>query len=122
MASLQDTKDAINQSHENIVATQDIIGSIKTVADKVGDESQQMTGVFHSCNDTIDAFTQNIDDSKQYFTDVSDHVESLKEKITRIANTMTTGQLAWMTKSRILMESFMQEGFLESCQRCLAGS
>lgn len=83
VASLQDTKDAINQSHENIVATQDIIGSIKTVADKVGDESQQMTGVFHSCNDTIDAFTQNIDDSKQYFTDVSDHVESLKEKITR---------------------------------------
>ncbi len=80
--SLEDTKNAIMQSHEEIKATQGIIGSIKNVADDVGVQSAEMTNVFGSCDSTIDAIASSIDDSNQYFSNVTNEISDLKDKIT----------------------------------------
>lgn len=81
--SLDKTKEAIEQSHSEIVATQDIIGNIKNVADEVGQQSQEMTGVFLKCDESIDAISGSIDDSNQYFGNVTDSIVELKNKITK---------------------------------------
>lgn len=81
--SLGKTKEAIEQSHTEIVATQEIIGNIKTVADEVGDQSQEMTGVFAKCDESIEAISGSIEESNRYFGNVTDSIVELKNKITK---------------------------------------
>ena len=81
--SLNKTKEAIEQSHTEIVATQEIIGNIKTVADEVGDQSQEMTGVFAKCDESIEAISGSIEESNRYFGNVTDSIVELKNKITK---------------------------------------
>ncbi len=81
--SLGKTKEAIEQSHNEIVATQEIIGNIKTVADEVGDQSKEITVVFQKCDESIDAISGSIEDSNKYFNNVTDSIVELKNKITK---------------------------------------
>lgn len=83
VASIENTRAAIETSHEKIVSTQDTISGIKDVAESVTIQSGQMTDVFKGCQDAMDAISDNIDDSVQYFGQVDDDIENIKVKITK---------------------------------------
>ena len=83
MSSLEDTRSAIEQSHQRITETEEVINSIRQVADSVRDEGEQMGRVIRSCDDEIDKVSGNIEESKEYFNDVSKNVQQLKNKITK---------------------------------------
>lgn len=83
MESLEDTRAAIDQSHARISETEEIINSIRQVADNVRDEGDQMSAVIKSCDQEIDNVAGNIEESKEYFSDVSLNVKQLKNKITK---------------------------------------
>ncbi len=83
VASLEDTRAAIDQSHQRISETEEIINSIKEVADSVRDEGEQMGMVIQTCDHEIDSVAGNIEESKEYFEDVSKNVKQLKNKITK---------------------------------------
>ncbi len=83
VASLEDTRAAIDQSHERISETEEVINSIKDVADSVRDEGEQMSQVIKSCDNEIDNVSGNIEESKEYFSDVERNVKQLKNKITK---------------------------------------
>ena len=40
-----------------------------------------MNGVFESCDQSMDSIAGNIEDSQQYFTNVSDEINDMKVKI-----------------------------------------
>lgn len=81
--SVNHTKQAIETSHERVVETQEVVGQIKTVADEVTDQSEQMAGVFENCEASINDISDNIEDSRTYFDTVSNDIEDIKVKITQ---------------------------------------
>lgn len=81
--SIENTKGAIEESHQKVVETQETVSTIKNVANEVTDQSQQMREVFESCQASIDAVSDNIDDSKQYFAQVDNDIEDMKVMITK---------------------------------------
>jgi methyl-accepting chemotaxis protein len=80
--SVDHTKEAIDASHEQVVETQGVVGQIKTVADEVTEQSEQMGVVFDNCENSINEIANNIDDSQRYFDAVSTDIESIKVQIT----------------------------------------
>ncbi len=80
--SIGHTKDAIETSHQSVVETQEVVSSIKDVANEVNGQSEQMADVFSKCEESIDRISDNIDDSKRYFEDVEHDIEDIKVKIT----------------------------------------
>lgn len=83
VASIENTKSAIDESHEKVVKTQETISGIKGVAENVTAQSQQMAAVFGSCENAINAISDNIADSVQYFRQVDDDIEDIKIKISQ---------------------------------------
>ena len=83
VSSLEDTRAAIEQSHERISETEEVINSIRTVADSVREEGEQMGVVISTCDREIDNVAGNIEESKEYFSDVAQNVKQLKNKITK---------------------------------------
>lgn len=81
--SVDHTKEAIEASHDKVVETQEVVGQIKTVADEVTDQSIQMGSVFKNCENSINAISDNIEDSQRYFDDVSNDIDDIKVKITK---------------------------------------
>jgi methyl-accepting chemotaxis protein len=81
--SVGHTKEAIEASHERVVETQEVVGNIKTVADEVTEQSEQMAVVFENCEASINDISDNIEDSRSYFDTVSNDIESMKVKITQ---------------------------------------
>ena len=81
--SVDHTKAAIEASHDRVVETQEVVGNIKTVADEVTDQSEQMANVFENCESSIRDISHNIEDSKGYFDTVSNDIEDIKVKITQ---------------------------------------
>ena len=81
--SVGHTKEAIETSHERVVETQEVVGQIRTVADEVTDQSEQMAGVFENCESSINDISNNIEDSRSYFDTVSNDIEDIKVKITQ---------------------------------------
>ena len=81
--SVGHTKKAIETSHERVVETQEVVGQIRTVADEVTDQSEQMAGVFENCEASINDISNNIEDSRSYFDTVSNDIEDMKVKITQ---------------------------------------
>ncbi len=81
--SVGHTKEAIETSHERVVETQEVVGQIRTVADEVTDQSEQMAGVFENCEASINDISNNIEDSRSYFDTVSNDIEDMKVKITQ---------------------------------------
>jgi len=81
--SIENTKVAIDDSHQKIIDTQDTVSSIKGVADEVTDQNEQMGDVFQTCQNSIDAVVDNIEDSKQYFERVETDIEDIKVMITK---------------------------------------
>ena len=77
------TKEAIEASHEKVVETQEVVGQIKTVADEVTDQSVQMGEVFRNCESSINSISDNIEDSRGYFDNVTNDIEDIKVKITK---------------------------------------
>lgn len=80
--SVNNTKSAIGESHERVVETQEVVGQIKTVADEVTEQSEQMGEVFVNCEASISSISNNIEDSRSYFDTVSNDIENMKVKIT----------------------------------------
>ncbi|SFB17080.1 methyl-accepting chemotaxis protein [Acetitomaculum ruminis DSM 5522] len=83
VTSLDETKSAIDTSNKNIHDTEEIIDSIRTVADRVRDGSSQMQDVIKSCENEMDSVSSNIEGSQSFFTDVSQNVQDLKNQITK---------------------------------------
>ncbi|WP_167511260.1 methyl-accepting chemotaxis protein [Pseudobutyrivibrio xylanivorans] len=81
--SVGHTKEAIETSHERVVETQEVVGQIKTVADEVTEQSEQMAIVFENCESSINDISDNISDSRSYFDTVSNDIEDIKVKITQ---------------------------------------
>ncbi len=81
--SVDHTKEAIEASHEKVVETQEVVGQIKTVADEVTDQSIQMGEVFRNCETSINSISDNIEDSRGYFDNVTNDIEDIKVKITK---------------------------------------
>ncbi|SFI31697.1 methyl-accepting chemotaxis protein [Pseudobutyrivibrio sp. OR37] len=81
--SVDHTKEAIEASHEKVVETQEVVGQIKTVADEVTDQSIQMGEVFRNCETSINNISNNIEDSRGYFDNVTNDIEDIKVKITK---------------------------------------
>ncbi len=81
--SVGHTKEAIETSHQRVVETQEVVGNIKTVADEVTEQSEQMAVVFENCEASINDISDNIEDSRSYFDTVSNDIESMKVKITQ---------------------------------------
>ncbi len=81
--SIENTKTAIEASHDRIVETQGTIAGIKTVADNVTSQSQHMTSVYDSCQMSISSISANIDDSVQYFAKVDEDIDDIKVQITK---------------------------------------
>ncbi len=81
--SVDHTKEAIEASHEKVVETQEVVGQIKTVADEVTDQSIQMGEVFRNCESSINSISDNIEDSRGYFDNVTNDIEDIKVKITK---------------------------------------
>lgn len=81
--SIENTKTAIEASHDRIVETQGTIAGIKTVADNVTFQSQYMTSVYDSCQMSISSISANIDDSVQYFAKVDEDIDDIKVQITK---------------------------------------
>lgn len=81
--SVDHTKEAIEASHEKVVETQEVVGQIKTVADEVTDQSIQMGEVFRNCENSINSISNNIEDSRGYFDNVTNDIEDIKVKITK---------------------------------------
>ncbi|SDB27628.1 methyl-accepting chemotaxis protein [Eubacterium oxidoreducens] len=81
--SLEDTKKAIDASHESINETEEVINSIRSVADRVREESEQMSVVIQNCDNEIISVAQDIEGSQEYFSDVAENVNDLKNKITK---------------------------------------
>ena len=81
--SVGHTKEAIETSHERVVETQEVVGQIRTVADEVTNQSEQMAGVFENCESSINDISNNIEDSRSYFDTVSNDIEDIKVKITQ---------------------------------------
>lgn len=80
--SVNHTKSAIGASHERVIETQEVVGQIKTVADEVKEQSEQMGDVFVNCEASINSIADNIEDSRSYFDTVSNDIEKIKVKIT----------------------------------------
>ena len=57
--SLDNTKGAIDESHASIRQSQEVIATIKDVADSVAEENVQMNGVFESCDQSMDSIAGN---------------------------------------------------------------
>ncbi len=83
ITSIENTKAAIDDTHEKIVNTQETIWGIRDVADNVTKQSKEMTAVFATCQSSIDAISDNIADSVQYFGKVNEDIEDIKVKITQ---------------------------------------
>ncbi len=83
VTSIENTKVAMEESHEKIVETQETVSGIKDVAESVTSQSQQMTEVFDSCQKSMDAISNNIADSVNYFARVDSDIEDMKAKITK---------------------------------------
>lgn len=81
--SVDHTKAAIEKSHERVVETQGVVGQIKTVADEVTDQSEQMASVFANCESSISDISNNIEDSRSYFDTVTNDIEDVKVLITK---------------------------------------
>ena len=81
--SVDHTKAAIEKSHERVVETQGVVGQIKTVADEVTDQSEQMASVFANCESSISDISNNIEDSRSYFDTVTNDIEDMKVLITK---------------------------------------
>ncbi len=81
--SIENTKAAIEESHEKVVRTQETVSGIKDVAEDVTTQSEEMAAVFDSCQTAIDAISDNITDSVQYFKQVDGDIEDIKIKITK---------------------------------------
>ena len=81
MDSLEDTKAAIDTSHKNITETEEIIDNIRTVAGNVRNEGDQMGNVINRCDGEIMDVAQHIEGTQQYFDDVANNVEDLKDKL-----------------------------------------
>lgn len=81
--SVDHTKKAIEASHERVVETQEVVGNIKTVADEVTEQSEQMGVVFENCESSINVISDNIEDSRSYFDAVSNDIDDMKVKITQ---------------------------------------
>ena len=81
--SVDHTKEAIEASHDKVVETQEVVGQIKTVADEVTDQSIQMADVFKNCESSINSISDNIEDSRGYFDNVTNDIEDIKVKITK---------------------------------------
>ncbi len=81
--SIENTKTAIEASHDRIVETQGTIAGIKTIADNVTSQSQHMTSVYDSCQMSISSISANIDDSVQYFAKVDEDIDDIKVQITK---------------------------------------
>ena len=81
--SVNHTKEAIEASHEKVVQTQETVGKIRDVAEEVTDQSQQMAGVFQNCERSINQISDNIEDSRSYFDNVTNDIEDIKIKITK---------------------------------------
>ena len=69
VSSLEDTRAAIEQSHQRITETEGVINSIRQVADSVRDEAEQMSDVIRSCDSEIDKVSGNIEESKDITND-----------------------------------------------------
>ncbi|SDH99020.1 methyl-accepting chemotaxis protein [Pseudobutyrivibrio sp. 49] len=81
--SVGHTKEAIETSHQRVVETQEVVGNIKTVADEVTEQSEQMGEVFQNCETSINSISDNIDDSRRYFDTVTNDISDIKTLITQ---------------------------------------
>ncbi len=81
--SIENTREAIEASHQKIVETQGTIASIKDVAGDVTNQTQQMLEVINVCQGSINAVSNNIEDSNQYFAQVDRDIDDMKVKITK---------------------------------------
>ncbi len=81
--SIENTKAAIEESHDKVARTQETVSGIKDVAEDVTTQSEEMAAVFASCQTAIDAISDNITDSVQYFKQVDGDIEDIKVKITK---------------------------------------
>ena len=81
--SVDHTKEAIEASHDKVVETQEVVGQIKTVAEEVTEQSIQMADVFKNCESSINSISDNIEDSRGYFDNVTNDIEDIKVKITK---------------------------------------
>lgn len=81
MNSINDTRTAIQDSMTHINETEEIVDSIKSVAGEIEEGNTNMVGVIGKCSEDMNSLQTTMEESKPYYKEVSDHIESLSTNI-----------------------------------------
>ncbi|SFR78805.1 methyl-accepting chemotaxis protein [Anaeromicropila populeti] len=80
--SINQTNLSLKESKKQVDRTEEIMESIKIVANEVSDENEAMDTILSSCDKTIERISYDINESKQYYNKVLVNIDTLNNKIT----------------------------------------
>ena len=79
--AINDTRTAIQDSMTHINETEEIVDSIKSVAGEIEEGNTNMVGVIGKCSEDMNSLQTTMEESKPYYKEVSDHIDSLSTNI-----------------------------------------
>ncbi len=83
MDSIESTRSAMQESVQHVNETEEVVDSIKTVANEIEDGNRKMNAVFDDCSKTIGDITDTVEASGQYYDTVENNIKEMGTKITR---------------------------------------
>ena len=83
MASIDETRKAMQESVEHVNETEEVVDNIKVVAGEIEGGNKKMSGVFAECAENVNDITESIQTSVSYFERVEDAINDMSVNITR---------------------------------------
>lgn len=83
MDSIESTRSAMQESVQHVNETEEVVDSIKTVANEIEDGNKKMNAVFDECAKTIADITDTVEASGKYYDAVEKDIHEMGSKITR---------------------------------------
>ena len=83
MNSIDGTRNAMEESMQHINETEEIVESIKTVAQEIEDGNAAMMDVVNTCTQQVDGVVATITGSKVYYDEVENNIKTMSEQITQ---------------------------------------
>ena len=83
MNSIESTRNAMQESVQHVNETEEVVDSIKVVANEIEDGNKKMNSVFDECANTIADITDTVEASGKYYDAVEKDIQEMGSKITR---------------------------------------
>ena len=83
MKSIDDTRSAMQESVQHVNETEEVVDSIKDVANEIEEGNKSMIAVFDECAHNVDSITDSIQQSEDYYRKVGDTIDDMTLNVTR---------------------------------------